>query len=121
IHVDWSTFGFAAAISAAAALLCGVAASLPLTMVKPWSVLGNVRSGSTLHGRRVRRALAVGEIAVALMLVVASMLMVRTVRSLATLDLVFNPHGVVAASMPRPAVPALDAGGLARVHDAEVQ
>ncbi len=121
IHVDWSTYGFVAAISAGVALLCGTAASLPLTMVQPWRVLGNLRTGSTLQGRRVRRALAVGEIAVALMLVVASMLMVRTVRSLATLDLGFNPHGVVAASMPRPAVPALDAGGLARIHETEVQ
>ena len=39
IDVDWTTFVFAAAISAGVALLCGVAASLPLTMVKPWRAL----------------------------------------------------------------------------------
>ena len=121
IDLDWSTFAFAAATTAGFALLCGVAASLPLPMVKPWRALGNMRGGSTLQGRRVRRALAIGEIAVALMLVVASMLMVRTVRALATLDLGFNPQGVIGATLPRPAVPALDAGGLARMREAQVQ
>ena len=121
IDVDWTTFAFAAGISAGVALLCGVAASLPLTMVKPWRALGDVRSGSTVQGRRVRGALVIGEIAVALMLVVASMLMVRTVRALATLDLGFNPQQVIAATLPRPAVPAVDAGALTRMHEAEVQ
>lgn len=121
IQFDWSTFTVAAATSVGVALLCGGAASLPLTMIKPWRALGNVRGASTFEGRRLRRALAVAEIAVALMLVVASMLMVRTVRVLSALDLGFNPHGVIAATLPRPAVPALDASGLTRMHEAEAQ
>ena len=65
--------------------------------------------------------LAVGEIAVALVLVVASMLMVRTMRALLTQDLGFNPQGVISATLPRPARTPLDADALAPVHEAEVQ
>ena len=121
IEVDWTTYTFAAAAAIGVALSCGVAASLPLTRVAAWRVLGTARSGSTLQGRRVRRALAVGEVAVALVLVVASMLMVRSLRAMATHDLGFDPRGVIAAALARPARPSLDAGALARAHDAEVQ
>jgi len=121
IQVDWWTYAFGAAAAIAVALFCGVAASLPLTTLYPWRALGNARSGSMLQGRRVRKVLAVGEIAVALVLVVASMLMVRTMRALQTQDLGFNPHGVIAAALPRPARPPLDAGALAFSRAAEVQ
>jgi predicted permease len=121
IQVDWQTYAFGAAAAIVVALFCGVAASLPLTMLKPWRALGNACSGSTMQGRRVRRVLAVGEIAVALVLVVASMLMVRTLRALLAQDLGFNPQGVIAAALPRPARPPLDADALARSHAAEVQ
>ena len=121
IQVDWWTYAFAGSAAIVVALFCGVAASLPLTMLKPWRALGSARSGGTLQGRRVRRVLAVGEIAVALVLVVASMLMVRTMRALLTQDLGFNPQGVISATLPRPARPPLDADALAPAHDAEVQ
>jgi len=119
IRVDWTTFGFAAGVSAGVALFCGLAAALPLTRLKPWSALGSARGGGTMQGRRVRRALAVCEIAVALVLVVASMLMVRTMRALAALDLGFDPKGVISASLPKPRNLSFDADELARMHDAE--
>jgi predicted permease len=119
IQVDWWTYAFGAVATTVVALFCGVAASLPLSMLTPWRALGSARSGSALQGRRVRRVLAVAEIAAALVLVVASMLMVRTIRALVSQDLGFNPHGVVAAALPRPARPALDADALARMHEAE--
>jgi putative ABC transport system permease protein len=121
IQVDWWTYAFGAAAAIVVALFCGVAASLPLTMLRPWRALGSARSGSTLQGRRVRRVLAVGEIAVALVLVVASMLMVRTMRALLTQDLGFNPQGVISAALPRPARPPLDADALTLMHEAEAQ
>ena len=117
IHVDWSTIAFTAAVSMGVALACGIAASLPLTIFHPWSALGSARSGSTLQGRRFRRALAVCEIAVALVLVVAAMLMVRTVQSLGAIDLGFNPDHVVEASMPLPFAPLHD--GVENAHAIE--
>ena len=118
IDVDWRTYAFAATAAIVVALLCGVAASLPLTMLKPWRALGSARSRGTLQGRRIRRVLAVGEIAAALVLVVASMLMVRTMRALLTQDLGFNPQGVISAPLPRPSRPPLEPAALAQTHDA---
>ena len=63
VRIDWHTFVFTGGASLAVALMCGVAASLPLTMLQPWRSLGSARSGVTLEGRRVRRALAVCGIA----------------------------------------------------------
>jgi predicted permease len=40
-------------------------------------------------------------------------------RSLATLDLGFDPQGVISATLPAPVDPATDAEKLARTHDAE--
>jgi hypothetical protein len=103
------------------ALLCGVAAALPLTMTEPWETLGQVRSGRTMHGGRTRYLLVVAETAVALMLAIASMLMVRTIRTFATLDLGFDPRGVITAALPRPPLPATDAERLARMHQLEAE
>jgi predicted permease len=121
IRVDWWTCAFGVTTAIAVALFCGVAASLPLTLLMPWQALGSARGGITLQGRRVRRVLAIGEIAVALVLVVASMLMVRTMRALLTQDLGFDPQGVIAAALPRPVRPPLDAAAHALAHDQEVR
>jgi putative ABC transport system permease protein len=121
IHIDWSTYAFAAGAAIFVAVSCGAAASMSLTMTAPWRTLGSARSGSTLQGRRTRRALVVGEIGVAFVLVVASMLMVRTMHALLTQDLGFNPQGVIAAALPRPARPPLDPAAHALAHQAEVQ
>lgn len=122
IGLDWSTTAFAASISLAVALLCGLVAAMPITTAKPWRALSMVRSRTTLQGRRLRNALAIGEIAAALVLVVAAMLMVRTMRTLATLDLGFDPRGVIAANLPRPVgAAASSAERLERIHAAETQ
>jgi putative ABC transport system permease protein len=121
IEIGWWTYAFAAAAAIGVALSCGIAASLPLTMVAPWRVLGTARSGSTLQGRHARRMLAVCEIAVALVLVVASILMLRSLRAMAAHDLGFDPQGVITAALPAPARPALDADAHAIVHEAEAQ
>ena len=121
IQVEWWTFAFGAAATIVVALFCGVTASLPLTMLMPWRALAGARSRTTLQGRGVRRVLAVGEIAVALVLVVASMLMVRTMRALLMQDLGFNPQGVIAAALPVPARPPLDAAAHELAHEAEAQ
>jgi putative ABC transport system permease protein len=121
IRFDWWAYACGAVATMVVSLFCGVAASLPLTIIAPWRTLSSARSGRTLEGRHARRVLAVGEIAVALVLVVAAMLMVRTMRALLTQDLGFNPEGVISAALPRPARPALDADAPTLVHEAEVQ
>ncbi len=121
IDLEWTTVLFAAGVTVAVALLCGLAASLPISRVRPWGVLSGARSGETIRGRRFRRALTSGEIAIALMLVVAAILMVRTIRSLVALDLGFDPAGVVTASLPRPSIIPLDPSGGGRMRELELQ
>jgi predicted permease len=57
---------------------------------------GRVDAGS--HGRRFRQGLTVAQVALALLLVVAAGLLVRTVRALGALELGFDPHNVISVS-----------------------
>ena len=90
-------------------------------MLKPWRALGNAPVEARSRGAASVACLRSAKSRVALVLVVASMLMVRTMRALLTQDLGFNPRGVIAAALPRPARPPLDANALALMHEAEVQ
>jgi putative ABC transport system permease protein len=99
IAVNWSTVVFAASVSAAVGIFCGLAASLSVNVLTPRSVLG-IRTTATPQGGRFRRGLTVVEIGLALMLVIASALMVRSVRALGAVDLGFNPDHVVVAGLP---------------------
>jgi predicted permease len=99
IAVDWSTLAFTASVSAAVGIFCGLAASLSVNALTPRGVLGRA-STATLQSSRFRRGLTVVEIGLALMLVIASALMVRSVRALGTIELGFNPDHVVVAGVP---------------------
>jgi predicted permease len=100
IGIDWSTFAFAAAVSVAVGILCGIAACLPFDARKARVVLSQVRSTAAPPSSRFRRGLTVVEVALTLMLVIAAALMVRTMRQLGALDLGFDPASVVAADLP---------------------
>jgi predicted permease len=110
IGVDWSTFLFTLGVSVGSGLLCGLLASLPARLA-PRTLVGAVHAATTPRTMRLRRALTVCEIALALMLVVAASLMVRTVRALDAIDLGFDPRQVVVARLN------LDARNFARTQD----
>jgi predicted permease len=97
VGVDWPTFSFALIVSAMVAVICGLLGSLPARKVRP--TFGSVHGATTPAISLFRRALTVGEIALALMLVVGSTLMVRTIRSLNAIDLGFDPAQVVVADL----------------------
>jgi putative ABC transport system permease protein len=98
IGVDWTTFAFTAIVSGAVGMLCGLVASMPAR--RPTTQIhGSVRV--TAPGTsRFRQGLTVCEIALALMLVVAATLMVRTVRALGAIELGFDPTQVISAPLP---------------------
>jgi putative ABC transport system permease protein len=97
IGVDWTTFAFTAIVSGAVGMLCGLLASMPARRSST-AVPGSVRI--TPGTSRFRQALTVCEIALALMLVVAATLMVRTVRALGAIELGFDPAQVISAPLP---------------------
>jgi putative ABC transport system permease protein len=101
IGVDWPTFVFTSAVSVGVGIICGLLASMPTRGV-PRRLFGAVRAGAEPNAARFRRSLTVGEIALALMLVVAATLMVRTVRALGAIDLGFDPAHVVVADLSAP-------------------
>jgi predicted permease len=98
IGIDWATFAFTLGISVAVGLLCGLLASLPARS-SPRTLFGAVQAVTTPRAMRIRRAVTVCEVALALMLAVAASLMVRTVQALGAIDLGFDPAGVVAADL----------------------
>jgi predicted permease len=99
IAVDWSTFAFTLAVSVAVGIVCAVLAAIP-TEKAPRAVFGSVQAATTPRTARLRHAVTVCEIALALMLAVASSLMVRTLQALNAIDLGFDPRGVVSVSLP---------------------
>jgi putative ABC transport system permease protein len=98
IGVDWTTFAFTAIVSGAVGVLCGLMASMPARR-STTTVPGSVRV-TTPGTSRFRQGLTVCEIALALMLVVAATLMVRTVRALNVIELGFDPAQVIYAELP---------------------
>jgi putative ABC transport system permease protein len=97
IAVDWSTFAFTLGVSLAVGIACGLLASMPTTRVR--TLFGAVQAATTPRVTRLRQAVTVCEIALALMLAVAASLMVRTVQALNAIDLGFDPIAVVAADL----------------------
>lgn len=99
IAVDWSTFVFTLAVSVAVGIVCAALAAVPTT-ASPRAVFGSAQAATSPRTTRIRNAVTVCEIALALLLAVAASLMVRTVRALNAVELGFNPRGVVSVSLP---------------------
>lgn len=98
ITVDWSTFAFTLAVSVGVGIACGVLAAWP-TDAAPHAVFGSAQAATTPRTTRTRHAVTVCEIALALMLAVASSLMVRTLHALNAIDLGFDPRAVVSVQL----------------------
>jgi len=98
IGVDWRTFSFTLAMSLAAGVICGLLASLS-THLRPRTLFGAAQAATTPRAIRVRRAVTVCEVALALMLAIAASLMVRTIVALNAIDLGFDPRAVVSADL----------------------
>lgn len=98
IGVDWTTFGFTLATSLGVGFICGLLACLS-TRVHPRTLFGAAQAATSPRAIRLRAAVTVCEVALALMLAIAAALMVRTVRALNDIDLGFDPRGVVSADL----------------------
>jgi putative ABC transport system permease protein len=99
IHLDGVVVLFALVLAVGTGVLCGVApafASLRTDMNAALKEGGRTGSGGGGHAR-LRSALVVGEIAVALVLLIASGLLLRSFRQMQAVDLGFRPdHTLVA-------------------------
>ncbi len=104
IGLNWNVVGFALALGVVTGLLCGL---VPAFAALRTNVNANLkeggRSGSEGGGHaRLRSALVVAEIAVALVLLTASCLLLRSFEKMRSVDLGFRPEHMTTASYSLP-------------------
>ena len=99
IAVNGRVFASALVMSIAAGLACGLAACLSLDRANPKTAFRQAGAGAVPRGRPFRYLLTVTQVALALMLTVASGLLIRTMRAVEGLDLGFQPDRVIAVGV----------------------
>ena len=99
LHVDAGVLAFAVALSVATSLLIGLYPALRLAGGDPGSLLHGARGSSGTVRASVWRVLVGFEVATAMVLLVGSALLVRTMRNILTADTGLQVHGVVTASL----------------------
>lgn len=115
IQLDRLGIGFALALTLLTTLACGIVPALQASHVRPMSAIVEIGRGLTAgrRQRRLRSALVVAEIALAIVLVAGAGLLVTTVSRLLAVDTGFDASRVTAARtwLAVPNNPALDAYG----------
>jgi putative ABC transport system permease protein len=104
VAVNGRALLFAAGIAVVSALVIGALPALRAArtnLVEPLKE-GGGGSGASLRQQRIRGALVVGEIALALMLVIAAGLLVKSFWMVSHVDPGFNTHGLVAIDLSPP-------------------
>jgi putative ABC transport system permease protein len=98
---DWRVFAFTAGIAASACLLFGLAPAIRATRTAPISTMKAVSRSATESRERfsIRRVLVTVQIALSLVLVVAALLFVGSLRNLTHLDPGFRQDGVLVADV----------------------
>jgi len=105
IHIDYLVLGFALLLSALACVAFGVAPAFLVANSNPNANLreGGARSGQSAAGRRARSVFAAAEIALAVVLLVAAGLLLRSFSKLSAINPGFDAEHVLQAlvSLPR--------------------
>jgi predicted permease len=103
IRLDWRVIGFTVGITLLTTLLTGLAPALSLSKPNLTSALKEGgQKGGIGQGGRLRGALVVAEIALALVLVVGAGLMIRSFGQLQQVDPGFDPNNVLSLSVSLP-------------------
>ena len=102
IAVDGRVLVFTAIVSIATGVAFGLAPALRASSIDLLTSLRDAARGSPGGGRRLRALLVVGEIALALVLLVGAGLTIRSFAALAALDLGFDPARVVTMRVSAP-------------------
>jgi predicted permease len=109
ISLDWQVVAFAIVLAAVTGLVCGLApafAALRTSVNDTLKEGGRTGTAGGAHAR-LRSALVIGEIAIALILMVGSGLLLRSFEKMRAVDLGFRPDHVLTAtySLPRQQYP----------------
>ena len=100
VGLDARVLFFAAVAAVVSGLLAGILPSFAVTRVDLNETLKESSRGSAgSRGDRVRRGLVVAQTALAVMLLISSGLLIRSLRAVQRIDLGFNPNGVLTADV----------------------
>jgi predicted permease len=99
LSIDASVLAFVAAIAVTAAVLAGLYPAFRLSARDPGDALRATRGESGVIRRTVWRALIGVEVATAVVLLVGSTLLIRTLSNILSSDTGFDPNGVVTAAI----------------------
>lgn len=102
VSLDSKVLLFALLISTGVGILAGMAPALHACKDDLADVLRAGRQSGSLPARRLRDSLVVGELALALMLLIAAGLLVNSFRQLTAVQLGFEPDDVLALSLSLP-------------------
>jgi len=102
IAVDLRVLGFALAVSIATGIVFGLAPALRVSSIDLLTSLKDASRGSRGGGRRMRSALVVAEVALAIVLLTGAGLTIRSFAALTAIDLGFDPSHVVTMRMALP-------------------
>ena len=117
VAADARVLAFSVLLTGATAILCGLAPAWQATRSDLVSRLEGERAPSEPGGRaRLPRALVVVQVAVCLVVVFVAGLLTQTLRTLATVDLGFEPNRVIALRAA-PAASGHSGAGLSEVFD----
>jgi hypothetical protein len=102
ITLDTTVLAVSAAVTMMTGLLFGLVPALQLSRANHTPALKDGRATSGTAGHKVRRALVIAEIAIALMLLVGGGLLLRSFSKMQRADLGFEPSGVMTALVTVP-------------------
>ncbi|HWZ81285.1 MAG TPA: ABC transporter permease [Terriglobales bacterium] len=104
VHLGGRMLLFATGVGAACVVLCGIAPAWQMTHSRWFQALQESgRSETSSRARqRLRSALVVSEIAVAMLLLVGAGLLLRSMQQVQQLDTGFNPDGLMSATLSLP-------------------
>ena len=104
VTLDWTVIGFAIVISLATALVFGILPALQLSRVDVVEVVRDAGRGATAGPTRsrLRGAFVVAQVALALVLLVATGLLARSLLRLNSVDTGINPEQLLALEIPMP-------------------
>jgi predicted permease len=118
IGIDRSVFGFALGVTLITAILFGLVPAFGATrmnLVEGLKERGQ-RSGGSASAPRIRNALLVSQVALALVLVVSASLLVRTFRHMVNADSGFDATHVITFEVPLPTTKYSDTDRMAQLY-----
>lgn len=108
LSIDWRVIGFAVVAVIVTAAICGIAPAIRATRVAPLEALKDHRRGTRSGPSRLLHWILIAQVAIALVLVVAAGLFVRTFNQLGRTSLGFDSDQVLVATITPTTVPAAE-------------